>query len=518
MIFDSKEKMAGAIKWGRYFAPYLLVMGMAALVVSPSISGEFVNWDDDRFVLDNDSVSSLSSDNIVHAFGGLRFESYQPLHLLSYMIDGQLWHKQASLYRLHNLLLYLLGVLLLHRLLVRLKFGTWPAFLGGLFFAVAPYHIESVAWIACRKDVLMLVFLLSAWHVHLAASGARYRWLLRSVAMLLFVGALLSKSSGLVFPAMVFTVDVAVRGKSWKAALRGIALYLPWALMLGGALPFIWSDASLIREPADASVIGRVMLVGWTFFHYGATILWPFRLSPLYAEPSDAALRHGFIFTSIVFAVGIAVLLSAWKKGRSIWKPVGIGLLTLAPLLPFLNLVPMYYLVADRYLLLPSIGLAMGLSAAIAFAVEKRTQRLLLVIVVPFIIAMSIGAARESAFWRTSETLWQHATQVEPNAYYARLKYGEVLRNLGKYAQSVRQYRKAKSIRPLSPLALGGIFWGALLQDIERTGADVGSNEKLVAHFLSIANHGSKLKSFEVQLRKRGLEQAASIVEERLGQ
>lgn len=512
------ECIRGAAAWGRRSAPLLVVLILAASVVAPSVSGEFLNWDDDRFVVQNERVSSLTLDNVMYAFSGLRFESYQPLHLLSYMVDGFLWRKQALMYRLHNLALYLTGVFLLYYLLVRLKFESRPAFLGTLFFAVAPYHIESVAWVACRKDVLMLVWLLLAWHVHLAASGARYRWLLRSGAALLFVGALLSKSSALFFPVMVFAADVALRGKSWKSALRGIVLYLPPALLLGGVLPVIWSEASLIRDPTDASVLGRIMLVGWTLFHYGVTVLWPFRLSPLYAAPSESAIREGLILTGIAFTVGIAVLLSARKQGRSIWKPVGIGALTLAPILPFLNIVPMYYLVADRYLLLPSIGLAMALAAVASYAAEKRMQRLLLIVIIPFLVAMSIGAILESTHWRTSETLWRHATSVEPNAYYARLKYGETLRNNGKYSMSVRQYRKAKSIRPLSPLAIGGIFWGSLLQDAKSTSSGVDSPEKLVAHFLSIANNGPKLKSFALELRKKGFVRAAEVVGERLGQ
>ena len=138
-----------------------VIMAASIAVTLPSLDGEFLNWDDDRFVVNNPHVSELSLENVGWAFEEVRFELYQPLFLVSFMIDGSLWPTNATGYRLHNLGLHLVALIMLFFLLRRMHIGVIPAVIGCLFFALAPSRVESTAWISSRKDVLMLLFSLT---------------------------------------------------------------------------------------------------------------------------------------------------------------------------------------------------------------------------------------------------------------------------------------------------------------------------------------------------------------------
>ena len=499
----------------------LAAVAAAALCIAPSLSGGFLNWDDDRFVVDNEKVSALSAENLADAFSGLRFESYQPLHLVSYMIDGSLWPGNAPLYRLHNLLLYGAGVALLFLLLRRLGFARLPALAGTLLFATAPYRAESVAWISARKDVLMLLFLFGAWHLHLSAEpGAKHRIPARIGSILLYGCALLSKSSAMVFPVMVLAADVGVRRISLRRSVLSMLWYVPFALTAAVVVPLVWQNTNLVQQNIGGPW-ERVLLVGWSVAHYVKTAAFPFFSAPIYAEPSVEILRNGAV-AAILSVAGMVLLV--WvrrRKQNSVAVPVTVGTMFLGALLPFLNVVPLYYLRADRYLLLPSVGLAVGAAFFLKWAGERRAagRQLMAAGLWGWIAIMGAACAIESTYWRDSVSLWEHSVAREPDAFFARLKLGETLRNAGRPGDSVKQYRAAKKLRPLSPTALGGIFWGSLLEDMAETkDTDTAAAEKLTYSFIAAADDAARLQRLRNYLRTHRRPRAAAVVAERLSQ
>jgi hypothetical protein len=496
-----------------------VVVVAAAVTVIPGLDGEFLNWDDDRFVVDNPHVSGLSAENLAWAFGGVRFEAYQPLHMVSYMVDGSLWPQRPVLYRVHSLALYLLSLVLLLLLLRRLGFETVGAALGTLVFALAPFHTESVAWISGRKDVLALLFVLIAWHLHLSASGSgRRRLLFAAGAVLSFAVALLSKSAAMVAPAMIVAADVGLRGIRWPRALLSAAPCLLLAVAAGIAVVFFWSSSELIRPAVAEGAGGRIALVGWTVAHYLKTLVWPYRLSPLYADPDPQGLVIGAVAGFVALVVAVALLVIGWRRRWSIRGPAVAAAWFVLGIAPFLNLVPLYYLVADRYLLFPSLAIAL-VAALVANAVLrlKRVDRRVLGGAGLLLLAAAFGMARvdECRAWRDSESLWTHAVEREPDAFFARLKLGETLREGGAPDRAADQYREARRIRPGSRLALTGLFWSELLAQAPGSSLSLGQVEGLVLRFAGSLDRRAELKRLEVLLRARGLDRAAAVVASR---
>lgn len=518
-----------------YRASVVLSVVLTFAVFAPSLGGGFLNWDDNRFIVDNPHVRSLTVENLVHAFGGLRFESYQPLLLVSYMVDGSLWPGRPAGYRLHNLALYLISVGLLLGLFQRFRLAPAAALAGGLFFALAPYKVESAAWIAGRKDVLMLLLALCAWHFHLAAHDAkgRARWIRRGLSLLCFFAALLAKSSALVLPFMMGIADVGLlRRPATKTAL----ILAPFVLLAAGlavCLVTIWGEAELIRQDVAEGIGDRIALMGWTLWHYADTALRPFRLSPIYAQPTPEMLRQGMWLGYGALAVIAILLATARLRGRDVRTPLCLTAMFLLALGPFLNLVPIYYLVSDRYLLLPSIALALGVAKVypssarddVPAARGKRRSRggafrirpLYHLLLAVLLLAYGTATVFEGLAWRSSESLWQHAVARQPGSYYARLKLGETLRDNDQPEASAHQYRMALKIKPLSPSALGGLFWASLLADAEEVpGVTKQEAEQMAYRFVAMANDGPRLLGLMRDLKQRGLNRAAGVVEERV--
>jgi hypothetical protein len=497
------------------------------LVFSPSLQGDFLNWDDDRFVVNNPAVQSLSWQNVVKAFSELSFESYQPLHLISYMLDAELWPGAAVGYKAHNLLLYLEAILLLLFLMKKLGLAPISAALGVLFFCLAPYRVESVAWISARKDVLMLLFGLGAWHLHLAAhERPRFQWALRGLAFALFLAALLSKSSALVLPLMILIVDIWILNRPIKKSLTNLAMFIPLSLAVAAALPLLWSHSELVREPMTTGMTGRLSLVGWTLGHYFDTVAWPFRLSPLYGQPDSHMLASGAMLGFGVLGSYFALLWFFHARQSSVRIPLALGVMFLSGLAPFLNIVPMYYLVADRYLLLPSIALGLGaayLCDALINGLHQRKDKATVLrgpvtsLFLAVILAQSMGTYLENRAWRSSSTLWSHAVSNAPGAFYAWLKLGETLRNTERFEESSQAYQNALRLKPLSPTALGGLFWSELLTDTQsRPGLSRQDAENLAYRFVSMANDAESLLKLAQYLEHHGYEKARAVVVRRL--
>jgi hypothetical protein len=424
------------------------------------------------------------------------------------------------MYRVHSLVLYLASLVLVLLLLVRLGFDAIAAALGTLLFAVAPFHVESVAWISGRKDVLALLFSLGAWHLHLSAAGSRGRQaLLIGGSALLFLCALLSKSAAMVVPPMVLAADVGLRGVRLRAALLRAAPCFALAIAAGVAVVFLWSGSELIRPEIGEGASARLGLVGWTLFHYLATVVWPFRLSPLYADPEPGDLVGGAIGALIAVAV-VAALFAIGARRRwqvrapavaAIWFAVGIA--------PFLNAFPLYYLLADRYLLFPSLALAL-LASLVANGLLrlKRVDRRVIGGAGLLLLAAAWGMARtdECRSWRDSHSLWSHAVEREPDAFFARLKLAETLRESDDPAGAAMQYREARRIEPGSRLALIGLFWAELAAEEGSKELSETEVERLVMSFAGSLDDGNALGRLATWLRRNGLDRPADVVRLRL--
>lgn len=441
----------------------LLLLGVTLLAYLPALTGGFV-WDDDAYVTNNRTLVEPGG------LGRIWFEpgattQYYPLVHTSFWIESRLWGFGPFGYHLVNVLLHGLNGGLLFLLLRRL--GVPGAWFGAALFALHPVHVESVAWITERKNVLSGFFYLAsllAWF-RFAPAGEEKRGPSRmyALSLLLFAAALLSKSVTASLPAAVLLL------RWWKGGrlrARDAAPLLPFFLLgIASGLGTIWIERNLLgAEGAEwgLSLPGRVLLAGRALLFYASKLVWPADLAFFYPRwEIDPGSFAPWLFPLASAAVFAHLVLARKKTGRG---PLAAFLFfagTLFPALGFVNVYPFRFsYVADHFQYLASIG-PITLFAAVA---ASRVGRL-----GPDLGRRMAGAGgfllfffliltwRQCGDYHDLETLWRSTIEKNPSAWAARVNLGEMLDRSGRTEEAIEQYEKALESRPEYDKALNNL-------------------------------------------------------------
>jgi len=375
-----------------------------------------------------------------------------PLKTTVFWAEWQLWQNHTTGYHVTNLALHLAGALLVWRLIARL--GGRHGWLGALLFAVHPVAVESVAWIAELKNTLSLPLLLLAalaW-LDYDERGRRSDYVR---ALLLFLAAMLAKSSVTMFPVCLVLYGVWRHGRFSRPAVRSTLPFFAVALALG--LVTLWLERQ--QHPAVQALMpelgrwSRLAGAGRAIGFYFLKCVAPSGLSPVYAAwPLVSPPLWSFVPWLAVAGIGVAAG-RAWKSwGRPVALGLGFFLVNLAPVLGF---VPMAYhhvaWVADHFVYLPLVGLV-GLAAAGADALAGRlgARGELTVAGIGIVLAALLaGEARSyAAVFQDEETLWTHAAAVEPNSWLAHHNLAYLLARTQRTDSAITHYQESLRLEP----------------------------------------------------------------------
>ena len=400
--------------------PFLVVVA-AIVPYLPALSYQFLNWDDNTYVLSNPWIRGWSSENLIHIFTKPYFSNFLPLHLVSYAVDYTLWGLNPFGYHLQSILLHAINALLVLVVVKRMLGNATVASLAALLFAVHPSHVEAVAWISIRKDLLSTAFALLTVYFYLratrvggGASGGthKFRWGPYALAVVAFGLGLLSKVTIVTLPLFLLLLDrVHDEGtlrRSWRIDL---ASKIPFALLGVGLVHLNSLAQAKARASYAHDALSYAMVKGHAMWNYWGLLLGALRGSPDYDVP---ALGGGAL-TALVSIAGLLTLpAGAWiaYRMRSRTSILGFGwiLITLLPALVF----PLVTYMADRYLYLPSIGFCWLLAAgivALASRVPAPRRRAAVLVGISLIPLAGFLARTTQALpvWRDSESLWTYA-------------------------------------------------------------------------------------------------------------
>jgi len=391
----------------------LAAVAAALLLYLPSLSFQFLNWDDTAYVLNNPWIRSWSSTNLAHIFTKPYFGNFLPLHLLSYTVDYTFWKLDPFGYHLQSVLLHALNVWLAWILVRRMLGGFAVPFLTALFFAVHPSHLEAIAWVSIRKDLLSTTFALLSVYFYFAATETKsLRWAPYIASIAFFGLALLSKVSTVTIPLFFLLLD--------RMKERGMPLRR-WGTDLANKIPYAYLGLTLIRLNTVAQTKARAdyahhplsyaMVKGHAVWKYIALLTGLPRGTPDYDLPS-LGTDPGTVLISLA---GLAVLpLAAWLAYRNGKRAVALGcgwiFLTLLPALAF----PLVTYMADRYLYLPSLGfcwmLAIAVEAAARRVTARRARAMAWSALCAVPLALFVGrSVQDLPIWRNSGTFWTYA-------------------------------------------------------------------------------------------------------------
>jgi protein O-mannosyl-transferase len=392
----------------------------------------FVNFDDQSYVVENEQVQQgLTTATLKWAFTSAYASNWHPLTWLSHALDCQLFGLNPAGHHLTSILLHMLNAVLLFLLLARATGATWRSLMVAALFALHPINVESVAWVAERKNVLSMFFLL------LTLGG--YGWYARRpnvgrflVPLLLFALALAAKPMVVTLPFLLLLVDFwplqRVLGSRVPSRAFPVSQLSFWRLALE-KLPFLLLSAlsSAITLVAQRSVIStnehlpllmRLANAAYAYSMYIVKTFWPAYLASFYPyEGSRLAIWQ--VLLLLLFLAGMTALV--WRERCRLYFPVG-WLWYLGSLVPMIGLVQVGdQAMADRYAYLPLVGIFCMIVWGAADVAEERgfKPRVVASVAVLALVSLSLVTWRQIGVWRSSYDLWWHAVQVTKDNYMA---------------------------------------------------------------------------------------------------
>ena len=458
-----------------------LIFGIVLFIVTivayiPALGGGFI-WDDDDHVTKNKKLRDVEGLKEIWFSPKTSSHQYYPIVFTSFWAEYQVWHLRPLGYHLVNVLLHAFGAILLWLILYRLSVpGAW---LAAFIFALHPAHVESVAWISERKNVLSGIFYLSSLLAYLAylgfsninslradnkkqISNMSRQWGLYALAMILFICALLSKTVTASLPV------VALLLIWWKRDHVGWRDSLPLFpfLLIGASFGIFtaWLEVNYMGTKGEEyylSFVDRFLVAGRALWFYAGKLVWPSNLTFIYPR-WEISLE---VWQQLLFPLGIVIVFAAlWLLikhfGKAPLVSVMIFAVTLFPALGFVDVFPFKYsFVADHFQYLASISLIAFFSACLYknfrfhnFELRGGWHNDKLQLAGVFIVALILCILgtltwRQGYIYRDLETLWKDTIKKNPSAWMAHHNLGMALAKQGNLDEAIHRYSEALRIK-----------------------------------------------------------------------
>ena len=427
----------------------IALAALSWLVFGQTLWHDFVNYDDPRYVYENTNITEgLSISGIVWAFTHIHSMNWHPLTTISHMLDCQLYGLKAGWHHFTNVLLQSIAVMLLFVGLLQMTGAFWRSAFVAAVFAIHPLRVESVAWIAERKDVLsgvffMLTLLAYLYYVRLPRTG---RYL---VVAFVFACGLMSKPMLVTLPFVLLLLDYwpldRIKGQVSKRVLEKIPLI---ALSAVSSIATLVAQKGAVGYTEELPVLERFNNAVLSYVLYIWQMLSPVNLAVFYPHPENRLplwqISSSFLLLICVTAVAIALrkkrpyLITGW-----LWY--------LGTLVPVIGLVQVGWQGrADRYTYLPQIGLYIAVTWALTdLTISWRHRRTILSAAALLTIGLlSWGAWVQTSYWRDSETLFKHALAVTTNNDVAENNLGIVFLQKGQLDEAISLLKSAVDLRP----------------------------------------------------------------------
>jgi len=442
-------RLFSSTKTAPHLIPTLLFLFMTLAVYIRILGHDFqIFWDDEKYVLVNQVIKSLTLENMNAIFTRNYLGNYAPLQLISYMLDHALWGMKASGYFLTNITIHACNGLLLYLLLIRLDFSRLCAFFSVLFFLVHPVQVETVAWISERKNLLAMFFCLIAFAAYIRFretgwSGGKKAYL---TSFACFVCALLSKAVAVIFPLQLLLfefcyVERTKRSRWYSDTIPFFcaAAVMAWVTMqsqLPGEIPGVGGGRTGYH---GGSLFATFLTMVTVLTRYVTLLIWPTGLSAIYDPPVRTGVDGAVLLGGVILAVLTAVGIVLYRRQRRLLFWYGLFFIGL---LPVSQIVPIVTLMNDRYLYFPMLGVSVCFGSLACWAEERSgARRVTELLLAGMILAtLSLLSFSRAGVWKNDLTLWSDAARKTPTHYVALYGWAQALQNSGDLDAALQVY------------------------------------------------------------------------------
>ena len=425
------------------------ILGITWLTLSPCLRNDFVNLDDHRYVTENRLIMDLSWKSIKSILSQFHAGHYHPLTLLSFSLEFHFFKLNPLAYHTTNLLLHLINSLLVFWLIRWLKGSLFTSWVVALLFSIHPLHVESVAWVSQRKDLLYSFFFLGSWisYLHYRKTTNNRDYLL---SLALFTLSLLSKGMAITLPIVLLLSDYLLHRTLDRRALVEKSPFLLLGFLFGIIGLFAQAQAET-GSPGSSPLFEQLLTISFVLTSFLFKLLLPIRLSCYhpYFEPAELSWGYILLYPSLIVGLSFfGILFSRWSRKI----PFGLlfFLITLLPVLPL-------KIIAERYTYLPYIGIfyiiGEGLSELLRwrFPFTKIARIFFLILFTGTIAALAILSHQRCQVWKDSLTLWNDVLKKYPNSQSAYHHRGTAYLNMGEYERAISDYHQALRVNPDHP-------------------------------------------------------------------
>ncbi len=431
-----------------------VILLLTALLYISHLPDDFTDWDDPDYITENPWIHSWSVDNFHHLTRDPFVSNQIPVTMLSYALDYQLWGLNSKGYHLHNLALHLICVVLAYYLLVSLNLPAGVRWLAISLFALHPTNVESILWASERKNLLGALFFLLSFLLYIRRHISRSR-VLYILSIFCYLLSLLSKISAVTAAAVFLGYDLFIR----KRKIRELNLYEKMPYLILAEVMAFWTihaaqiHQSLVTYHKQGFGIG-LLTIPKILGEYIGLLLFPVHMNILYLEHAIYSWTTISLWVSLILMLVISFII--FKQGRSLFFWWVFFLLMM---LPVLNIVPIPFKMANRYLYIPQIGIWI----VIGFLGQKvldflKSLRLikgtLLILLGCWFIFLLNQTLKTTEVWKNSLTLWTDSLEKDFNNAIAHTDLGYYFeKKEERFNLASTHYYLATRIAPELPLA-----------------------------------------------------------------
>ena len=424
-------------------------------------SYDFVNYDDGEYVYQNPNIQrGLTYDAVKWAFTTNYAANWHPLTWISHILDWQLYGSNAGGHHITNLIFHIANALLLFIVLRQMTSALWPSAFVAALFALHPLHVESVAWVSERKDVLSTFFWMLtmwAWLQYIKHQGkARY-----ILTLLMFSLGLLSKPMLVTLPFVLLLLDYWPLERFSKLKLYRLILEkIPFffLMVISSVVTFLvqknWGAVTRLTDVSFAVRIGNAFI---SYVKYIEKMFWPVDLVYFYPHPGrNISIWYVVLSALFLFAVTFFVLRFSSKH-----RYLSTGWFWyLGTLIPVIGLVQVGdQAMADRYSYITLTGLCIIIAWGASEILLKWQHRKFILGALSLIILLILAICSyvQTGYWKDNMSLYTHALKVSNLNYKAHFNMAVTLRDMDKFNEAALEFQKCLQIEPNAPLALNGL-------------------------------------------------------------
>ena len=402
----------------RHLLTCAVLAGAALVIYGQTHAFDFVDFDDNIYYVDNERLGDgLSPANVAWAFTTGHHSNWHPVTWLSILLDYSLFGESPGAFHLTNALIHLLNAWLLYFLLFRMTGARWRSLAVAALFVAHPLHVESVAWISERKDVLAGLFWLLSFHAYASYIRSSNPWRWYALLMACFALGLMSKPMALTLPLALLLADYWPLDR-WRNPGRRRRLFVekaPLAVLsaLSAIITLTVQEGAASVQGLDVFPLGQRLgnaLASYVLYLWQA--IWPARLAVYYPHPRGELPAWEVALCAAILAAASAGLIALRRTRPHLLAGWLFYLITLLPVIGILQVGAQA--MADRYTYIPLTGVFTAAVWELGRASERtRTVRAALAATTAAALVLLTALAwRQTGYWRNTQTLFVRAVEV----------------------------------------------------------------------------------------------------------